>query len=93
MRRFICTATIVFVLLGATTDAGAQNQGDYDLTGAVAAGGGQASGGAYTLEGSLGQSGARTLRGGDYALGGGLFGGGDQASALGRGLFLPLVRR
>jgi len=62
----------------------------YDLSWwAVDGGGGTASGGPYTLAGTVGQPDAGILTGGDYTLDGGFWGPG--AVTVGYKVYLPLV--
>ena len=72
----------------------AQSGGPYDLTWSDVSGGGYtfSQGGAYTLDGTVGQPDAGLLTGGDYALGGGFWGGGALVGAKYR-VYLPLVMR
>jgi hypothetical protein len=74
MRLIIILAAASAVLLLTPVVLG---QGGYDLSWwTVDGGGGSASGGTYTLYGTMGQTDAGTLSGGDYTLGGGFWGGG-----------------
>jgi hypothetical protein len=94
MKRLICATTVSFVLLfGAGNGAGAQSQSnDYELTGSVVASGSAISGGAYTVDGAVGQPDTGTLSGGDYSLGGGFFGGGVITGGSKQAVYLPLMR-
>lgn len=81
---------VTFLLLAGVVQA---RSGDsYDLSWwTVDGGGGIASGGPYTLGGTIGQPDAGTLTGGAYTLGGGFWGAG--AVAVGYKVYLPLVLR
>jgi hypothetical protein len=68
-RWFYLLASIVICVV-ATGNVFAQSAG-YTLDWFVLAGGGQASGGAYTVRGVAGQSTAGSLSGGTYSLSGG----------------------
>lgn len=70
----------------------AQSSAGYDLSWwTVDGGGGTASGGSYTLVGTIGQPDAGVLTGGNYTLGGGFWGGG--VAAAGYKVYLPLILR
>jgi hypothetical protein len=81
---------LIFLLLAGVVQA---RSGDsYDLSWwTVDSGGGIASGGPYTLGGTIGQPDAGTLTGGGYTLGGGFWGGG--AVAVEHKVYLPVVLR
>ncbi len=65
--------------------------GGYDLAWWTAdSGGGDSSGGAYALSGTLGQADPGTLTGGLYRLGGGYWAGGANLSQC---VYLPLIQR
>jgi len=55
-------------------------------------GGGQSSGGVYTLTGTIGQHDTGMMSGGDYKLGGG-FWGATEETETGVSIYLPLVTR
>lgn len=94
-QKRILILLAVFVLLIAlaqsNTIISAQSGGTYDLTWNTIDGGGtmSASGGTYTLSGTIGQSEAGMVSGGPYTLNGGFWG---LFESLFR-LFLPLLRR
>jgi hypothetical protein len=80
--------TIVLLLAASTALA----LSDFDISWwTVDGGGGTASGGSYTLIGTIGQPDAEVLTGGDYTLGGGFWGGG--AAAVEYRVYLPMVLR
>ncbi len=86
-------ALLVLVALTASqssTPVSAQSGGGYDLTWNVIAGGGAtfATGGSYSLGGTIGQADAGTMSGGSYALSGG-FG----VDFLGNHIMLPLIEK
>jgi hypothetical protein len=94
MRYFTATSramvlvTIVLLLAASTALA----LSDFDISWwTVDGGGGTASGGSYTLIGTIGQPDAEVLTGGDYTLGGGFWGGG--AAAVEYRVYLPMVLR
>jgi len=94
MKRFTMTGrttvlvTIALLLIVSTALA----RSGYDLSWwTVDGGGGTASGGSYTLVGTIGQPDAGILTGGDYTLGGGFWGGG--VAAAGYKVYLPLILR
>ena len=74
--------------------AHAQSGGGYELTWSSVDGGGVmfATGGGYTLGGTIGQPDAGSLSGGGYTLGGGFWGGGGGAAPR-RPVYVPLVIR
>jgi hypothetical protein len=82
---------LVILLPGKVAPAAAQSGGPYDLTWSTVDGGGEmySAGGAYTLDGTVGQPDVGVLEGGAYTLAGGFWGG---ASAVHR-LYLPLLLR
>lgn len=85
----LCSALFVMRLTSRETQA--QGEG-YDLSWwTVDAGGGNISGGRYTLGGTIGQPDPGLLVGGDYTLGGGFWGGGALAGEY--TAYLPLVVR
>lgn len=69
--------------------------GGYDLSWwTVDGGGGASSGGAYTLDGTIGQPDVRAMSGGAYVLSGGFWGGvGSAGGTESRVLYLPVVQR
>ena len=69
----------------------AQTGGLYDLTWNTSYGGGQSSGGLYTLAGTIGQPDAGQSSGGAYILGGGFWGGGVVSSIPNQAMYLPVV--
>jgi hypothetical protein len=80
--------TIVLLLAVPTVLAGS----GYDLSWwTVDGGGGSASGGPYSLTGTMGQPDAGILTGGDYTLGGGFWGPG--AVTVEYKVYLPMVLR
>jgi len=84
------TVLVTIALLLAVSTALARS--GYDLSWwTVDGGGGIASGGPYTLTGTIGQPDAGTLTGGDYTLGGGFWGPG--AVTVEYKVYLPLVLR
>jgi len=86
VSRFTPLATLLLL----TSLALAHSSNSYDLSWwTVDGGGGTASGGSYTLTGTMGQPDAGTLSGGDYTLGGGFWGPG--AVTVGYKVYLPLV--
>ena len=89
MRRALTIALAVGALLVAASFTLAQS--GYDLSWfKVGGGGGQTSGGNYTLISSVGQAEAGTMSGGAYTLGGGFIGGGASSPPT---LYLPLISR
>ncbi len=91
LKLTIPLLVLLFALVASTPDATAQGGSGYDLTWFTIDGGGYtySSGGAFRLNGTLGQPDAGALNGGAYALKGGFWG---EASSLAR-LFLPLLVR
>ena len=94
MKHFTMTGrttvlvTIALLLVVSTALA----RSGYDLSWwTVDGGGGTASGGSYTLVGTIGQPDAGILAGGAYTLGGGFWGGGVVAA--GYKVYLPVVLR
>lgn len=94
MKHFTMTGrttvlvTIALLLIVSTVVA----RSGYDLSWwTVDGGGGTASGGSYTLVGTIGQPDAGILTGGGYTLGGGFWGGGVVAA--GYKVYLPLILR
>ena len=94
MKHFTMTGrttvlvTIALLLIISTALA----RSGYDLSWwTVDGGGGTASGGSYTLVGTIGQPDAGILAGGDYTLGGGFWGGG--VAAAGYKVYLPMILR
>jgi len=84
------TALVAMALLLAVSTALARS--GYDLSWwTVDGGGGTASGGPYTLTGTVGQPDAGILTGGDYTLGGGFWGAG--AVVVEYKVYLPVVLR
>ena len=89
MRRWLVALSLALTLLVFTAVALAQS--GYELAWfKVAGGGGQTSGGSYTLEGSLGQAEAGGLSGGGYTLSGGFLVEGVSGEVQ---LYLPLISR
>ena len=92
-RILILLAILVLLIALAQSNSiiSAQSGGTYDLTWNTIGGGGtmSASGGTYTLSGTIGQSEAGMVSGGPYALNGGFWGLFESLSKL----FLPLLRR
>ena len=93
MKHFTTTSrttvlvTIALLLIVSTALA----RSGYDLSWWTAdGGGGTASGGSYTLGGTIGQPDAGILTGGNYTLGGGFWGGGVAA---GYKVYLPMILR
>lgn len=87
-RRTTVLGTIVLLLAVSTVLA----RSGYDLSWwTVDGGGGTASGGPYTLAGTVGQPDAGTLTGGVYTLRGGFWGGG--AVTVEYKVYLPVVLR
>ena len=65
---------IMVLLLGYCNTSFAQTGGTYNLTwSTIAGGGGRSAGGAYVLEGTIGQPDAGLMSGGDYVLAGGFW--------------------
>ncbi len=93
MKRilFILIVVIALVLALRAMPTVAQTGGTYDLTWNSIDGGGVtfATGGAYSLGGTIGQPDAGTLSGGGYTLTGGFWG----ALNTGGSTYLPLVVR
>ncbi|MBM4467193.1 MAG: hypothetical protein FJ014_16840 [Chloroflexi bacterium] len=88
VSRFTSLATLLLL----TSLALAHSGNSYDLSWwTVDGGGGTASGGPYTLTGTMGQPDAGILTGGDYTLGGGFWGPG--AATVEYKLYLPMVLR
>jgi hypothetical protein len=97
MRRIALWAGVVLIIVLALSlsrgrlSVSAQS-GGYDLRwNTIDNGGGGSSGGAYTLNGTIGQFDAGGATGGTYTLGGGFWGG--SGTSLQAPVFLPLVRR
>jgi hypothetical protein len=92
-KRLWAAGAFVLLALGGErwSSTYAQAGSTYDLTRSVIAGGGAmaATGGAYTLAATIGQSEAGSLSGGPYTLAGGFWGGANTGGAL----YLPLVVR
>ncbi len=93
-KRILILLSILVLLIAlaeSNTIISAQSGGVYDLTWNTIDGGGtmSASGGTYTLSGTIGQSEAGTMSGGPYTLNGGFWG---MVESLFK-LFLPLLRR
>jgi hypothetical protein len=87
LRILIVLAT-VFLL---TTSALASSVASYEANWyTVDGGGGNSSGGAYTLSGTIGQADAGMLSGGTYTLAGGFWSG---AGPLGSQLYLPVITK
>lgn len=89
--RLVCLVLVILLGLFAVSAVVAQGAG-YTLDWFVLAGGGQASGGAYTLDSVTGQGTAGALSGGAYSLTGGFLPvdtPGQSASQL----YLPAVMR
>jgi hypothetical protein len=96
MKRYLMLIAMV-ILAAAASSVWAQGQpsngpqATYELTWYTTdGGGGSRSGGAYTLDGSLGQTDAGNLSGGGYTLSGG-FWSGSAAVTLDHFVFLPVV--
>ena len=89
-RAGIAVLAVALLLAGLLGIAQAQTGSGYDLTWHTIDGGGtsSASGGAYTLAGTIGQADAGVLGGGPYTLSGGFW----QAEYL-RRIYLPLINR
>jgi len=84
--RTTVLVTIALLLIVSTALA----RSGYDLSWwTVDGGGGTASGGSYTLVGTIGQPDAGILTGGDYTLGGGFWGSGVAAARY--KVYLPLI--
>ena len=91
MKRITVLLTLAALLFLAGSVL-AQSSAGYDLSWwTVDGGGGTASGGSYTLVGTIGQPDAGILAGGDYTLGGGFWGGGGAAA--GYKVYLPMILR
>ena len=73
---------LCLLALALPTAAQAQSGGPYDLTWSNVGAGGSASGGAYTLDLTIGQPDAGALSGGSYTLTGGFWGGGGTPCSL-----------
>jgi hypothetical protein len=81
-------------ILQAQGTALAQSGDGYDLSWWTVDGGGESSGGSYTLGGTAGQPDAGELAGGSYILGGGIWGGGElTVPPETRRIYLPLILR
>jgi len=95
MKKRIWLFLIVLLALGLMVGGGvlAQTGGNYDLSWhSIDGGGGQATGGGYTLNGTVGQADAgQALTGGTYSLTGGFWLGGANSSPSGIKVYLPLV--
>jgi hypothetical protein len=87
MRRKPIVFLLVLILLASAGTALAQTQG-YDLGWFAVGGGGESSGGGYSLSATTGQSAAGDSSGGGYTLGGGFW-----APPAVRTIYLPLVVR
>ena len=73
-RKIVVLPLLLLLLLAASTLAGAQTGGNFDLSWAtVDGGGGSSSGGDFALSGTIGQPDAGTLAGGPYTLRGGFW--------------------
>jgi hypothetical protein len=93
-KLFVATvALMVLLIFGSERLPGTQAQsgGTYDLTWNVVGGGGAtfATGGAYSLGGTIGQADAGALSGGAYTLAGGFWGGAGRGGSA----YLPLIVR
>jgi hypothetical protein len=89
--RSALAAALTLLVLGAGVVLA---DSSYDLSWwTVAGGGGDGSGGAYTLSGAAGQADAGQMSGGSYQLSGGFWVGGVAASPSRYHTYLPLVRR
>jgi hypothetical protein len=90
LAALVGLALMLFQLNLATTQA--IEGGPYILDRhAVGVGGGESTGGSYTLNSTTGQSSDEELSGGAYSLGGGFWGGGARAVALTTPTFTPTV--
>ena len=87
-------ATILLILIALLLMASAalaQSGDGYEITRwSVPGGGGNSTGGLYTLDGTAGQTAAGEMSGGDYDLGSGFWGGGAAEQYT---IYLPLVLR
>lgn len=95
-KRLLLLVLLTFALALAAATALAQTGGGFDLAwSSVDGGGGVASGGSYTLNGTVGQADAGALSGGGYTLAGGFWGGGaaDIPITGGNLVYLPLVTK
>ena len=89
-RRIILIALVATVLLAGAALAVAATNAGYTLDWfTVDGGGGTATGGNYSVNGTIGQPDAGTLTGGGYTVQGGFWGGLAASSSL----YLPLVQR
>ncbi len=88
--RWLALAVVALLILAATTVALARVAAGYDLSWWTVDGGGGASrGGAYALDGTIGQPDAAGLSGGSYTLNSGYWGGISHVYTL----YLPAVSR
>jgi hypothetical protein len=92
VKRNATILTLVLVSALSLWVSVASAQGGYDLSWwTVDGGGGTASGGSYTLTGTIGQPDAGVLTGGDYTFGGGFWGAG--VAEAGYRIYLPMILR
>ena len=84
-RSVMVLLVLVSVISGVALATGAYEVNWWDVSG----GGGSSSGGAYTLNGTIGQPDAGDMQGGPYAISGGFWAG----STAGYEVFLPIVTR
>jgi hypothetical protein len=91
MKRLLLLVALLFLFLLILQTARAASDAPYSLDWwTVDTGGGASSGGAYSLNGTIGQTDAGSLRGEDYALSGGFW-----ASLLEawQKIFLPFIKK
>ena len=89
LRRLLLAAVVAVLLSGAGAAAAAVNGGPTLNWYTVDGGGGASSGGAYRVDGTLGQPDAGALSGAGYTLQGGFW----SAAPVGYRLFLPVVQK
>ena len=88
MKRHLLLIALVILAAAAVSSVRAAPTASYEITWyTIDGGGGTLSGGAYTLDGTLGQPDAGTLNGGSYTLDGGYWSG----SAMMYRVYLPLI--
>lgn len=96
-RRYGCICLLSLLLIASAPTALAQYGGGYELTWTtVDAGGGTVTGGAYSLDSTIGQAEAgASASGGAYSLSGGVWGGPGSVTPPpgGKRVYLPLLVR
>jgi hypothetical protein len=92
MRYRLSFILLVLALLLTTATVVAQTGGSYDVTwSTIDGGGGSASGGMFTLDGTIGQFDAGVMSGGSYILSGGFWNGPTSLTQF--KVYLPLILR